>query len=48
MCGIAGIATWRNDSRLAGEIARMTAPLIHRGPDDEGLWIGTLRTTFTF
>lgn len=38
MCGIAGIATWRNVSRLAGEIARMTAPLTHRGPDDEGLW----------
>lgn len=38
MCGIAGIATWRNDSRLADEVARMTAPLTHRGPDDEGLW----------
>ena len=38
MCGIAGIATWRSDTPLAGEIARMTAPLIHRGPDDKGLW----------
>jgi asparagine synthase (glutamine-hydrolysing) len=38
MCGIAGIATWRNESALAGEIVRMTTTLIHRGPDDAGLW----------
>lgn len=38
MCGIAGIVSWRNSPPLAPEIARMTAPLLHRGPDDQGQW----------
>jgi len=39
MCGIAGIATRRPDSGLGDEIARMTATLRHRGPDDESHWL---------
>jgi asparagine synthase (glutamine-hydrolysing) len=39
MCGIAGIALWRRDRQpLVLDIERMTAPLVHRGPDDQGLW----------
>lgn len=39
MCGIAGIALWHRDRQpLALDIERMTAPLVHRGPDDQGLW----------
>jgi asparagine synthase (glutamine-hydrolysing) len=40
MCGIAGRLLYHADSvdrELAG-LARMIAPLRHRGPDDEGLW----------
>lgn len=39
MCGIAGIATRRPDNGLGDEIARMTATLRHRGPDDESHWL---------
>lgn len=40
MCGIAGIVTWRAGSGpLAADVARMTAVLAHRGPDDQGLWV---------
>src|SRR5438132_9471843 len=37
MCGITGI--WRRRGANALETARrMTARLVHRGPDDEGIW----------
>jgi asparagine synthase (glutamine-hydrolyzing) len=37
MCGIAGI--WRRRGKNAGETAqRMSSRLIHRGPDDSGVW----------
>ncbi len=39
MCGIAGIATWRSDGRMCEQIKCMIAPLVHRGPDDHGMWV---------
>ena len=36
MCGIAGLVG--NGARTAGLLARMAAPIAHRGPDDEGFW----------
>lgn len=41
MCGFAGfitVPTARAD-QLAGEVERMTATIVHRGPDDAGQWI---------
>ena len=34
MCGIAGAVNWRNEVSLE----RMVQVLVHRGPDDTGLW----------
>ncbi|MCB1038268.1 MAG: asparagine synthase (glutamine-hydrolyzing) [Acidimicrobiales bacterium] len=39
MCGIAGIVGPGAEGR-AGELARMLEALVHRGPDEEGTWIG--------
>lgn len=40
MCGIAGILCSSGDqANLDREIKKMTARLIHRGPDGEGHWI---------
>jgi asparagine synthase (glutamine-hydrolysing) len=39
MCGIAGIVRRRPDMGLSDQLARMTATLRHRGPDDESQWI---------
>lgn len=39
MCGIAGISTWRPNIPLHDDIQRMIAPLLHRGPDDSGVWL---------
>lgn len=37
MCGIAGI--WRRRGKNAGETAqRMSSRIVHRGPDDSGVW----------
>ena len=38
MCGIAGIASWRPESDLDEYASRMIASLVHRGPDDQGVW----------
>ncbi len=40
MCGLAGILTTRGDRRasLDDALARLRAPLVHRGPDDDGAW----------
>lgn len=38
MCGIAGIAGWKAAPDLQADIARMTEPIRHRGPDDFGIW----------
>ncbi len=37
MCGIAGIASFKGAPDLEA-VARMSAKLVHRGPDDEGLF----------
>jgi asparagine synthase (glutamine-hydrolysing) len=40
MCGFAGIltTTGARSEELAGSARRMIAPLVHRGPDDSGVW----------
>ena len=40
MCGIAGVAARLNKERLASTVQAMTDAIAHRGPDDEGAWIG--------
>jgi asparagine synthase (glutamine-hydrolysing) len=40
MCGIAGIYAPDHFGTLATDIQRMTARLTHRGPDDEGYYVG--------
>jgi asparagine synthase (glutamine-hydrolysing) len=41
MCGLTGILTNRgwNEERLGAVTARMTAAIVHRGPDDSGMWM---------
>ncbi len=41
MCGIAGIYQWEGGTPEREVIQRMTARLAHRGPDGEGLHVGT-------
>ncbi len=43
MCGIAGIISSQPDQRFEKRLQRMQAALRHRGPDDEGLWMGGRR-----
>ena len=38
MCGIAGIAGVRGDSINAATVHRMCQTIVHRGPDDEGIY----------
>ncbi|HWR73722.1 MAG TPA: asparagine synthase (glutamine-hydrolyzing), partial [Nitrospirota bacterium] len=39
MCGIAGFLDLKGTSRdPEADLRRMTNPLVHRGPDDEGFW----------
>ncbi|MCR6496046.1 asparagine synthase (glutamine-hydrolyzing) [Thermomonas sp. S9] len=42
MCGLTGFfdGSARPAADLVGTIRRMTAALIHRGPDAEGIWVG--------
>lgn len=37
MCGIAGVLSRSRVSR--GMVQAMIAPIVHRGPDDEGVWV---------
>jgi asparagine synthase (glutamine-hydrolysing) len=39
MCGIAGIFGARAGLDLEASARRMAAELVHRGPDDEGIWL---------
>lgn len=41
MCGLAGFltATPSDGDTLARAVGRMIAPIAHRGPDDEGVWV---------
>ena len=41
MCGVAGIiAPDLSANEIAGRLQRMTDAITHRGPDDEGFWVG--------
>src|SRR5581483_11613836 len=40
MCGIVGIAGHLSRERLTAGIKVMNAAITHRGPDDEGAWVG--------
>lgn len=40
MCGIVGIAGRLRRERLTAVVDAMNAALSHRGPDDEGTWVG--------
>lgn len=41
MCGLAGVFTCekRGSDELQGIASRMTAAIVHRGPDDSGIWV---------
>lgn len=38
MCGLTGLLRSAPSDGLTGQVAKMTARLVHRGPDDEGVW----------
>src|SRR2546422_5751757 len=40
MCGIAGVVRWDGRPALEQEIRAMCAAMVHRGPDDEGVYLG--------
>ena len=40
MCGIAGIVRWDGRPVLEHEVRDMCGAMVHRGPDDEGVFIG--------
>ena len=40
MCGIAGIVRWDQRPVLEQEIRAMCGAMVHRGPDDEGIYLG--------
>src|SRR5262245_49041315 len=40
MCGIVGIAGDYDRQQLMAEIRAMNAAIAHRGPDEEGVWVG--------
>ncbi len=39
MCGIAGIIRWNNAPVVEQEIRAMCALMVHRGPDEEGIYV---------
>lgn len=38
MCGLTGILCSSPSDDIIGQVVRMTSRLVHRGPDDEGVW----------
>src|SRR5262245_45015022 len=40
MCGIAGIVRWDHRPVVDAEVRAMCRAMAHRGPDDEGVYIG--------
>jgi len=40
MCGIAGLIRWDDPAPTSHEVHAMCDAMIHRGPDDEGLFVG--------
>lgn len=41
MCGIAGIAISKDQAEIERILRRMSHAITHRGPDDNGLYVGT-------
>ena len=41
MCGIAGIVRFDGEPVLEREVRAMCAMLVHRGPDEEGVYLGS-------
>ncbi|PYV20817.1 MAG: asparagine synthetase B, partial [Acidobacteria bacterium] len=39
MCGICGVVGFREPERAAAAVRRMMANMVHRGPDDEGMFV---------
>lgn len=39
MCGIAGFVGGREDTASAAEVRQMCQTIVHRGPDDEGIYV---------
>ena len=40
MCGIAGIVRWDGAPIAERDIRSMCSAIVHRGPDDEGVYLG--------
>ncbi len=40
MCGIAGIVRWDGQPVFEGEVRAMCRAMVHRGPDEEGVYLG--------
>src|SRR5262245_27550153 len=40
VCGIAGIVRWDGRSVVEDEIRAMCRMMVHRGPDEEGVYLG--------
>src|SRR5688572_31379288 len=40
MCGIAGIVRWDGSPVAEHDIRAMCSAIVHRGPDDEGVYLG--------
>jgi asparagine synthase (glutamine-hydrolysing) len=40
MCGIAGIIRWNHQSVVEDELRAMCRMMVHRGPDEEGIYLG--------
>jgi asparagine synthase (glutamine-hydrolysing) len=40
MCGIAGLVRWNGQPVVEDEVRRMCRMMVHRGPDEEGVFLG--------
>ena len=38
MCGLTGLLCPKTDKDIKSYLSKMTSSLVHRGPDDEGIW----------
>ena len=39
MCGICGVVNIKSEAALKGTLEKMCQKMVHRGPDDEGIYI---------